>query len=313
MNAKKPDTALNPALEADKLLPPENEGERLSGAFARHTAQSKPKNGPEEDGRFVFMAASGMFGNILHEADQKGIEAPERGASSSFSQATGQYHRSSEIVTASYSGSEYGYSAGVEKLLKAGNPKVVGYIETAVQAAQARGLNPQLFVNQLYAESGYREDVVTGQRLSSTGARGVGQLMPETGARYGLHSPADFANPEKSINAAAEYMKDLTNRYGSQELAIVAYNGGGGAINLAKEGLGESNITIDQWNQFMAERRISSPSAKASAWQNETYTYVNKILVPPSDSTENQDVAALNNEGNGVKVAAAVSPPPAPA
>ena len=68
------------------------------------------------------------------------------------------------------------------------------------------------------------------------GARGVMQFMPGTGKEYGLNTPEDFFNPEKSIDAGARYLRDLLKRYEKHgplatRFAVMAYNSGPGNVD----------------------------------------------------------------------------------
>lgn len=61
--------------------------------------------------------------------------------------------------------------------------------------------------------------------ISSAGAMGVMQFMPETWKKYG--NGADPFDPKASIYAAGRYLKDALKRYNGNEAAAVAeYNGG---------------------------------------------------------------------------------------
>lgn len=72
--------------------------------------------------------------------------------------------------------------------------------------------------------------------LSRAGASGLWQFMLSTGKIYGLEINSlldERCDPIKSTDAACRYLKDLYNTYGDWNLAIAAYNCGGGNVNKA--------------------------------------------------------------------------------
>src|SRR5689334_16931337 len=98
-----------------------------------------------------------------------------------------------------------------------------------VESARRYGIDPRILRVLCYLESRFRLDAV-----SSKGARGPMQFMPETAARYGLTNPHD---PRAAIDAAARYLRDLLRRFdGRLDLAIAAYNAGEGTVDAFKKG-----------------------------------------------------------------------------
>ena len=87
-----------------------------------------------------------------------------------------------------------------------------------VGAAAKWNVSAALLAAQLMAESNFNPFAV-----SPVGAAGIAQFMPATAASYGL---ADPFNPVEAIDAQAHLMADLTDQFGSPELALAAYNAG---------------------------------------------------------------------------------------
>jgi len=93
-----------------------------------------------------------------------------------------------------------------------------------VAAAQRYSVDTRILRAICYVESRYRIKVV-----STKGARGPMQFMPDTAARYRLRDPH---NPEQAIDAAARYLRDLLRKFdGRVDLALAAYNAGEGAVS----------------------------------------------------------------------------------
>lgn len=67
--------------------------------------------------------------------------------------------------------------------------------------------------------------------ISPKGARGLMQLIPATGRRYGLLTPSDLHDPLRSIDAAARYVRDLSIMFDRRiDLVLAGYNAGENAI-----------------------------------------------------------------------------------
>ena len=86
-------------------------------------------------------------------------------------------------------------------------------------ASQAQKVEPKLLRAVIDQESGFHPCA-----LSSRGAKGLMQLMPETADQYSLRDPFDA---RQNIQAGASYLKQLLDRYnGDLSLALAAYNAG---------------------------------------------------------------------------------------
>jgi len=102
--------------------------------------------------------------------------------------------------------------------------------------------------------------------LSSKGARGIWQFMPDTARRYGLfvdRTRDDRTDIEKSTRAAARYLRDL--RFGNWPLALAAYNAGELAVQGAVKRTGSSDFTaISNTGQIPVETRSYVPAVLAA-------------------------------------------------
>ena len=109
-------------------------------------------------------------------------------------------------------------------------PSVIpnGYGDAIAQAAEANGIPPSILAGLIEQESGWNPTAV-----SSAGAVGLGQFMPDTAAEWEV----DRKDPVSSINGAAKYLRYLTDYFdGDLDKAIYAYNGGMG--NIERRGVG---------------------------------------------------------------------------
>src|SRR4249919_1835721 len=104
-----------------------------------------------------------------------------------------------------------------------GPPQLDRYAAQFRAAAKATGVDDAWLRAIAHAESGFDP-----QALSSKGAQGVMQLMPEVAREYGVHDPFSAA---ESIAAGARHLRSLMRRY-RNDLALVAaaYNAGIGTV-----------------------------------------------------------------------------------
>jgi soluble lytic murein transglycosylase len=130
-------------------------------------------------------------------------------------------------------------------------------------AAKLSGLAPELIYSVMRQESLYRSDAI-----SSAGARGLLQMLPETARRTArtLKRPRpaadDLFDPAVNIPLGAANLRTLIDRFAGQTVvALAGYNAGPGA----------------------AARWLPAQSVEADVWienipYNETRTYVQRIL-----------------------------------
>lgn len=94
------------------------------------------------------------------------------------------------------------------------------YIE---RVARDNGLSPDLIKAVALVESGFDTHAV-----SSAGAQGLMQLMPQTARQYGVD---DAFDPLANLQAGARHLRKLLDRFdGDLVLALAAYNAGEGAV-----------------------------------------------------------------------------------
>ncbi|HVT33695.1 MAG TPA: lytic transglycosylase domain-containing protein [Rhodanobacteraceae bacterium] len=104
-----------------------------------------------------------------------------------------------------------------------GRPDVATYRHEFRRAAHATGLDEAWLRAIAHAESAYAADAV-----STKGAKGVMQLMPDVIGDYGVSDPF---SPKQSIMAGAKYLATLETRYGGDRILVAAaYNAGSGAV-----------------------------------------------------------------------------------
>lgn len=90
--------------------------------------------------------------------------------------------------------------------------------DTLTKAAQSNDLPAPFFIRLLFQESRFKPAVV-----SSAGAEGIAQFMPQTSASMGLDNPFD---PLQAIPASARLLRTLFQQFGNLGLAAAAYNAG---------------------------------------------------------------------------------------
>ncbi|MBE0470978.1 MAG: lytic transglycosylase domain-containing protein [Methyloprofundus sp.] len=95
------------------------------------------------------------------------------------------------------------------------------------------GMPQHLLVRVAWQESRFRTDIISCQKDSPAGARGIMQIVPR------WHPNAEPCNPALAIPYAGAYLHTLKQRFGDWEKALAAYNWGQG--NLSKLDLNKSD------------------------------------------------------------------------
>ena len=101
------------------------------------------------------------------------------------------------------------------------------YEQIVVGHAENYDLEPHLLAAVIYQESKFDADAV-----SSSGAVGLMQLLPETAQGIadrtggtGWHE-RDLVDPELNVRYGSWYLRHLLDKYDDEELALAAYNAG---------------------------------------------------------------------------------------
>ncbi|WP_409332257.1 NlpC/P60 family protein [Trujillonella humicola] len=98
----------------------------------------------------------------------------------------------------------------------------VPYSDLFVAAGARHGVEPALLAAVARTESNFNSSAV-----SPAGATGLMQFMPATARGLGV----DPGDPASAIDGAARYLRQLTDRFGSTDLALAAYNAGPGTVS----------------------------------------------------------------------------------
>jgi soluble lytic murein transglycosylase-like protein len=154
-----------------------------------------------------------------------------------------------------------GQSNTAATLLSSGNlglypPSLSGpssYDPLIQQASEQYGVETSLIKAVIDAESSFNSHSV-----SSAGAKGLMQLMDDTGRGLGVTDPFD---PQQNIHGGTHFLSDLLKNYnGSESMALAAYNGGPG--RLARLGITNEQQLLAKYNEL----------------PQETQKYVHKVL-----------------------------------
>ncbi|MBU1185413.1 MAG: lytic transglycosylase domain-containing protein [Acidobacteria bacterium] len=140
------------------------------------------------------------------------------------------------------------------------------YDELIQTLSQKHGIHPQLIHAVISAESNYDPGAV-----SSKGAKGLMQLMPETAKDYGVD---DIYDPQQNIEAGIKHLKFLLNKYETDlNLALAAYNAGQQAVDKYDSipPYPETRTYVNKINRSLAGRGVLDAARRT----RNIYTYTN--------------------------------------
>ena len=194
---------------------------RVSSAQAR-TGTAVPNLAAARPGDLLFFDNSRSRAGIDHVAIYVGgnrmIEAPRSGLSVRETTVPGTPVAIRRVIAEPASTTVL--SGGITRAQTAGTGG--SYAGMFQAAEQANGLPAGLLAAVAKVESNFKPTAV-----SSSGARGLMQLMPGTARSLGV----DPMNPAQAIDGAARYLAGHLRTFGSLPLALAAYNAGPGAVS----------------------------------------------------------------------------------
>jgi soluble lytic murein transglycosylase-like protein len=121
------------------------------------------------------------------------------------------------------------------------------------EASERYGVDPSLVKAVIHQESSFNPYAV-----SRAGAKGLMQLMDDTGEGYGVTDPFD---PQQNIRAGTQFLSSLLRKYnGNEGVALAAYNAGPGHVD--RLGIRDDNDLLNKFHLL----------------PEETQAYVRKVL-----------------------------------
>ena len=123
----------------------------------------------------------------------------------------------------------------------------------AVQAATSAGIDPALFVAMIDVESDFNPDAASG-----AGAIGIAQIVPR------WHPGVDARDPYASLQYAARLLASHLREFGSERLALAAYNAGAGAVHSVGNRVPDNGETPAYVEKVLALRGTTSTMPPAS-------------------------------------------------
>lgn len=130
----------------------------------------------------------------------------------------------------------------------------------ALHAAEDKyGIPRDVLARQAYQESHFRDDIVSGQTVSSAGALGLMQIIPK------YHPTVNPLNAAQAIDYAAGLLAGWKQQFGSWALALAAYNAGPGNVSKYK-GVPPFSETQAYVAQILLDSRNANPGTPSAMY-----------------------------------------------
>jgi len=164
---------------------------------------------------------------------------------------------------------------------------VSNYDMLFAEASRQTGWDWKLIASQCYQESGFDPNAV-----SWAGARGLMQIMPSTGKRYGV-SPDELFDPQTNMATAVQVINNLERQFGNitnpterKKFVLAAYNCGYGHVSDAQALARKYKRNAMLWDDVSYfVLHLSEPTYYNDAVVkhgrmngNETFNYVNRVM-----------------------------------
>jgi soluble lytic murein transglycosylase-like protein len=163
------------------------------------------------------MSVTEMIARVEHLRGQLGLTrvAPTATATAPATTAT-------SFASALSAAQGSGATTATGAVTAGGQVSGVPYADLFNAAGARHGVSPRLLAAVAKVESGYNPKAV-----SRAGAQGLMQIMPGTARGLGVTNAFD---PAQAVDGAAKLLKSNLRDFGSLDLALAAYNAGGGAV-----------------------------------------------------------------------------------
>lgn len=165
-------------------------------------------------------------------------------------------------------------------------PYVSPYDNLLKKHAQTLGWDWRMLAAVVYHESKFSINSV-----SHRGAKGLMQVMPNTGKLYGVE---DLIDPDQNLYAGTNHLKRLQDMFAKSGMSkeemikftLAAYNAGEGRIADCRNFAAAKGIDKNSWNEIVSliplmrdDSILEEPSVKLGKFKgHETIAYVDKVM-----------------------------------